>query len=161
MGMIHQGLRFFRGTARLLANHCLIPSLRHALFRLSGFEIGPDAFLNMEVRATDDYEKGLVRIGPRVAVAPNVTFVAISNPNNSALNKFPEFSKRGAIVIEEDAWIGTGVVVMPGVRIGRGAVVVSNAVVTRNVPAYNMVGGIPARTIRLIDSRADPEHPLG
>jgi hypothetical protein len=50
--------------------------------------------------------------------------------------------------VGHDTWIGHGVVVMPGVRIGNGAVIGSNSVVTRDVPAYAIVAGAPAKFIR-------------
>lgn len=54
----------------------------------------------------------------------------------------------GPIVIEDYAYIGTRVTIMPGVSIGRGAVVASGAVVTKDVEPYMLVGGVPARVIR-------------
>ena len=54
----------------------------------------------------------------------------------------------GPIVIEDYAYIGTRVTVMPGVTIGRGAVIASGAVVTKNVEPYMLAGGVPARVIR-------------
>jgi acetyltransferase-like isoleucine patch superfamily enzyme len=52
------------------------------------------------------------------------------------------------IVIEDDVWIGFGAVILPGVTIGRGSIVGSNSVVTRDVEPYTIVGGVPARLIR-------------
>jgi acetyltransferase-like isoleucine patch superfamily enzyme len=52
------------------------------------------------------------------------------------------------VVIEDDCWLGINTVVMPGVTIGKGAVVGANAVVVRDVDPYTVVGGIPARTIK-------------
>lgn len=52
------------------------------------------------------------------------------------------------VVLEEDAWLGTHVVILPGVTIGKGAVVGSNAVVTKNVEPFCVVGGIPAKLIK-------------
>lgn len=52
------------------------------------------------------------------------------------------------IVIEEDAWIGNNSYVGPGVTIGRGAIVAANSMVTKDVPPYTIVGGVPARPIR-------------
>lgn len=51
------------------------------------------------------------------------------------------------VVIEDYAWIGGRVTILPGVRIGRGAVVASGAVVTKDVAAFNIVGGVPAKII--------------
>jgi acetyltransferase-like isoleucine patch superfamily enzyme len=57
-------------------------------------------------------------------------------------------STKGAVVIEDDVWLGEGVCVMPGVRIGRGAVIGANAVVTKNIPPYAVAAGIPAKIIK-------------
>ena len=51
------------------------------------------------------------------------------------------------IVLEEDVWLGVNVVVLKGVRIGRGAIIAAGAVVTGEVPAYEIWGGIPARKL--------------
>jgi maltose O-acetyltransferase len=54
-------------------------------------------------------------------------------------------------VIEENVWIGGGAILLPGVTIGRNAVVGAGAVVSRNVPANTVVAGNPARVIREIE----------
>lgn len=54
-------------------------------------------------------------------------------------------------VIEDDVWLGEGVVVLPGVRIGKGAVIGANAVVARDIPAYTIAVGSPARVIKQYD----------
>lgn len=53
-----------------------------------------------------------------------------------------------AVNIGNDVWIGHGAVVMPGISIGNGAIVGANAVVTRDVPAYAIVAGVPAKPLR-------------
>lgn len=60
---------------------------------------------------------------------------------------------RGDLVVGNDVWIGTGAMILPGVRIGNGAVVAAGAVVTRDTPAYAIVAGNPARVVR---HRFDP-----
>ena len=59
------------------------------------------------------------------------------------------------MIIEDNVWIGEGVVIMPNVRIGRNAIVGANAVVTKDVPADCVVGGIPARVIRFLTAEQD------
>jgi maltose O-acetyltransferase len=52
------------------------------------------------------------------------------------------------VIIEDDVWIGAHVLVMPGVRIGKGSVVAAGSVVTHDVERYSIVGGVPARKIK-------------
>ncbi len=52
---------------------------------------------------------------------------------------------------EEDVWIGSGAIVLPGVRIGRGSVVAAGAVVTKDVPEMMVVGGVSAKPIKKIE----------
>jgi acetyltransferase-like isoleucine patch superfamily enzyme len=61
----------------------------------------------------------------------------------------------GPVLLKEGCWIGTGAVILPGVTVGRNAVVAANAVVSRDVPDRAVVGGVPARLIRHAD--AQPE----
>jgi acetyltransferase-like isoleucine patch superfamily enzyme len=60
-----------------------------------------------------------------------------------------ESSSKGQIKIENDVWIGTNAIVLSGVTIGNGAVVAAGAVVTKDVPPYAVVGGVPARIIKM------------
>lgn len=61
---------------------------------------------------------------------------------------FRERRQAKRVTIGHDVWIGHGAVVMPGVSIGNGAIVGANAVVTRDVPAYSIVAGVPAKPLR-------------
>jgi acetyltransferase-like isoleucine patch superfamily enzyme len=65
-------------------------------------------------------------------------------------------AKTAPVVIGNDVWLGTRVLVMPGVTIGNGAVVAAGAVVTKDVPPYAIVGGVPAR---IIGHRGPQEQP--
>jgi acetyltransferase-like isoleucine patch superfamily enzyme len=64
-------------------------------------------------------------------------------------NNYNDEYSKGKIVIEEDCWIGSNSIILPGVIIGRGAIVGSGSVVTKSVPKYSIVGGNPAKIIRM------------
>lgn len=55
---------------------------------------------------------------------------------------------KGPVIIEKNVWIGDNVVIMPDVTVGEGAIIAANAVVTKNVPAYSVVAGVPASIIK-------------
>lgn len=59
---------------------------------------------------------------------------------------------KGHVVIEENVWIGDKVTILPGVTVGRGAVIAANSVVSKDVPAYSVVGGIPAKVIKILSN---------
>ena len=56
--------------------------------------------------------------------------------------------KKGNIEIGDDVWLGTDALIMGGVKIGNGAIVAAGSIVTKNVPAYAIVGGCPAKVIK-------------
>lgn len=62
--------------------------------------------------------------------------------------KLSDLPYKGDTVVGNDVWIGTNVTIMPGVHIGDGAIIASNATVTRDVPLYSIVGGNPAKEIK-------------
>ena len=138
----------FKSFLRLVANHCIVPSLRTVLLRWSGIGIGRNAFVNMGVKFVDDWKKGMIELGDQVSIATNVVLVATSNPNNSFLSREFDVVREAPIKIERGSWIGAGAVILPGVVIGEGAIVGANAVVTRDVQSYTVVGGVPAKLIR-------------
>jgi len=92
---------------------------------------------------------GGLTIGENVLIGQFVSF----HPQNHVIDdpdrpiKEQGTTEQG-IVVEDDVWIGARVTVLDGVRIGRGAVVAAGAVVTRDVPPYAIVGGVPARIIK-------------
>ena len=130
------------------ARNTFFPGFRVQLLRACGFTIGREVYIADDLLIVEELaDRGNVTIGDRVSIAPRVTLVTSSHPNYSRIRAFAPLSQ-GPIVIEADAWLGSGSVILPGVRIGRGAVVGANSVVTSSVPALHVVAGQPARTIR-------------
>ena len=109
--------------------------------------IGDHVFLNVLCTILDCNE---VRIGSHVMIGPLVQlYTAAHDLQAEARNQGWEVAK--PIVIEDNVWLGGGAIVLPGVRIGRNAVVGAGAVVTRDVRPNAVVAGNPARVIREIE----------
>lgn len=125
------------------------------LLRRCNYEIGEDVFIGEDLIVIDDLEDDENRlfIHDRVAISPRVTLVLYAVPNWSRI-KDTIGTKKGKIVIEQDAWIGAGAVILPEVKIGEGAIVGANSLVNRDVPSYTVVGGVPARTIARVEKPA-------
>jgi len=132
------------------ARNAFFPSWRVQLLRWCGFKIGRDVYIADDIIIVEILEdRDNLFIGDRVSMAPRVTLVTASDPNDSRIRPFAPVA-RAPIIIEADAWLGTGVIVLPGVRIGRGAIVGALSVVTHDVPPLHIVAGQPAKTIRVL-----------
>ncbi|NQT93883.1 MAG: glycosyltransferase [Lentisphaerae bacterium] len=93
-----------------------------------------------------------IEIGNRVLVGSGVLITdhAHEPPPADAPSRDPRaggLSSKGPVVIEDDVWIGEHACVLAGVQVGRGAVLGANSVVTRDVPPFTKVGGVPARVL--------------
>lgn len=90
-----------------------------------------------------DGRKFHIRTGNDVSIGPEATILTLGHDPQS-----PDFAERGAdVVIGDRVWIGYGALILPGVTLGEGVVVGAAAVVTKNVPAYAIVAGNPARQV--------------
>lgn len=103
-------------------------------------------------------EKQQLRIGHYCSIAQGVTFVLSADHDVKRISTFPfkaqclrtarvEGTSKGDIQVDDDVWIGCGATILSGVHIGQGAVVAAGAVVTKDVPPYAIVGGVPAKVI--------------
>jgi len=132
--------------------------LRRQLLRMAGYVIGEDVYIGEDLIIIDELDdKARVRIGNRVAVAERVTLVVSSTPNWSRIRPFVT-SLHGCVEIGDDAWLGTGCIILPNVRIGRGAVVGAGSVVTKDVRDFTVVAGVPAKLMSKLDI---PDEALG
>lgn len=98
-----------------------------------------------------------VRVGRSVLIADRV-FISDADHNVADADvpiRFQGDAFLGPVTLHDGCWIGIGAVVLPGVTVGRNAVVAANAVVTRDVPERTIVGGVPARIIKPIQAKVE------
>ncbi len=103
---------------------------------------GKNVFLNSGCKFQD---QGGITIGDNVLIGHNVVLATLDH--NTCVSKRAELFA-APIVIEDNVWIGANTTVTSGVTIGKGSIVAAGAVVTKDVPKYSIVGGIPAKVIR-------------
>jgi maltose O-acetyltransferase len=124
-------------------------NIEHGAYFGSGrqVEIGDFSSIGVNCQVPSD-----VRIGKDVMMGPDVLIV-----NRNQNHRFDDInipmrlqghSESPPVTIEDDVWIGTRVIVLSGVRIGKGAIIGAGAIVTKDVPAYAICAGNPARVIR-------------
>jgi len=111
----------------------------------NNISIGSFCQINENCRLID------VHIGNYVMIAPNVQLIGGFTHKHDRLD-IPMVLQgeiyKGEIIIEDDVWIGINAIILPNVRIGKGAIIAAGSVVTKNVESYSIVGGNPAKLIR-------------
>lgn len=107
--------------------------------------------------SSDNRDHELI-IGDFCSIAGDVKFLLGADHPLDRISTYPFKAKvlgtgidaisRGDIVVDDDVWIGEGVIVLSGVHIGQGAVVAAGAVVTHDIPPYAIAAGVPAQPVR-------------
>jgi acetyltransferase-like isoleucine patch superfamily enzyme len=93
--------------------------------------------------------RGKVTIGSHVMFGPNVSI--FSENHGFADLDIPMISQptiRGEVIIEDDVWFGARSLILSGVRIGKGSIIAAGALVTRDVPPYSIVAGVPGKIMK-------------
>jgi len=108
--------------------------------------IGKGTFINSGVRFAAP--NAAIMIGENCSIGPRVMFETVSHDLVYASSSGGRRSTSKPITIEDEVWLGAGVIITQGVRVGRGSVVAAGAVVTKDIPSMVLSGGVPARVIR-------------
>lgn len=128
-------------------------NIEHGAFLGGGreIEIGNNSAIGLNARVS-----GPLSIGDDVMMGPNVS---IYTQNHETENIYKPMRLQTApkekVTIGNDCWIGANAVILPGVTIGSGVIIGAGAVVTRDVPDYAVVGGVPAKVIKMREERCD------
>lgn len=111
----------------------------------ANLKIGKGVFINSGVMFTD---LGGIELADNVLVGPNATIISVNHPLDPQRRHEVEMKP---VLVEENAWLGANSTILPGVKVGKNAVVAAGAVVTKDVPANTVVAGVPARVIKKIE----------
>ena len=138
-------LQLLKSIMGSLGESCWIePPLRVAYG--THIHIGNHFYANFNLTVVDD---ATVTIGNNVMIAPNVTLATAGHPIDPDIRiTGQQFSL--PIVIEDNVWLGTGVIVNPGVTIGRNSVIGAGSVVAKSIPPDVVAAGVPCRVLRPI-----------
>lgn len=146
---IEKKLQYMRETFAECGENCYIELPLHANWGGHHLHLGSGVYANSNLTLVDD---GHIYVGDKVMIGPNVTIATAGHPIA------PELRSRGLqfnkdVRIGENAWIGAGAVIMPGVHIGANAVIGAGSVVTKDIPDDVVAVGNPCRVLRLVSER--------
>lgn len=126
-------------------------------FDIEKVSVGVGTYGGLNVQTASDGPEKLI-IGNYCSIGPDVRFILASEHPYKGVSTYPfkvkfglqskEAASKGSIVLEDDVWVGLGVIINSGVHIGRGAVVAAGSVVVKDVEPYSIVGGNPAKHIK-------------
>lgn len=126
------------------------------IFDFNCVEVGKGTYGPIDVQMSRHDVK--LKIGNYCSIGGNVVFILSSDHPTNQISTYPfstivlgntrDAISNGDIIVDDDVWIGYGVTIMSGVHIGQGAVIAAGAVVTKNVPPYAIVCGVPAKVIK-------------
>lgn len=133
------------GGNRVVASPFCIAGIKNMVVD-EPISIGPNSVIYTTLAKV--YIKGHFVSGPNLTIISGDHHYVVGRflDTISDSEKIPENDKD--IVIEEDVWCGANVTILKGVTIGRGAIIAAGSVVTKNVPRYAIVGGVPAKIIK-------------
>jgi maltose O-acetyltransferase len=92
---------------------------------------------------------GKIKIGNNVVLSPDAKLIIPSLTLNKRYEDRTHIGKN--IILEDDVWIATNATVIGGVTVGKGSIIATGSVVTKNIPPYVLAGGIPARIIKVLE----------
>lgn len=139
---------FWQKQLHMIARATIAPGLRNQLYRWMGVRVGRHVFIGLDTWLDDQFPE-LVVIEDDVTVSFRVMVVV--HDDAKRLDRTEAGAGDGTVApvtLRRGCYLGAGCIVLPGVTVGENAVVAAGAVVTRDVPAGAIVGGVPARILR-------------
>lgn len=166
---------YYQCKLYLLRSLLFIPFVKKyhlPIYRALGMSIGSRCFIANDVKIIGDYSNikmdyntsiynggmvvanNKVYIGENTGIAHQVLILTSSNPRGPKNKLSRIYKKKSAPVsIGHNCWIGARVTILPGVSIGNYCVVAAGTVVTKNIPDYSVVAGVPAKIVKVLDAK--------
>lgn len=119
------------------------------LRQANNIEIGEGCLINHNNVLQAGKVDGKIKIGNYVHTGANVMIIAFNHAFDT--REIPTIQQDyydADVVIGDDVWIGGGSIILPGVRIGKGAIIAAGAIVNSDIPEYAIVGGVPAKKLK-------------
>lgn len=124
-----------------------------------GGSVNVGARTHIQPRCQLSAYKAPIVIGQNVDIAPYCTFYPYNHGMKAGQPiRQQALQSKGGIVIEDDVWISVGVIILDGIRIGKGAVVGAGAVVTKDLPENSISSGVPARILSMRSKSGRESH---
>jgi len=139
-----------REFLQLIRRHAIGNGIRVRLLKMEGARVGRNVYIGQEFLVFDAGRTELLTLEDDVGIGPFVIILIHTSPGAPFLEKvYP--TQTLPVTIKTGAWIGARVTILGGVTIGEHSVVAAGSVVTRDVPPYTVVGGVPAVRVRRIN----------
>ncbi|AKK74754.1 hypothetical protein OK18_02625 [Chryseobacterium gallinarum] len=134
-------------------------TLSHKVKNSDIIKVGNESYGEIITESYENSHEGL-QIGNYVSIASNVIFVLGGNHQLSTFTSYPlksmfiknspedDAQSKGTIIVEDEVWIGSNVIILSGVTLGKGSIIAAGSVVTKSVEPFSIVGGNPAKIIK-------------
>ena len=153
---IHYFLKQCRFSSEWRKNNSNNKTIARTIFPIDSVKVGNYTYGDLYVM--NWHNCNTLNVGSFCSVAGNVTFFVDGEHYTNGVSSFPFKSvlklgdevgvSKGNITVGDDVWIGQNAIILSGVHIGQGAVIAAGAVVSKDVPPYAIVGGVPAKVIK-------------
>lgn len=138
----------FKNNVIIGANTLVIVQNENSTKKLSSFIVGENTYIGEfnNIRAAG----GKIEIGANCLISQHVSLIGINHgirKDQLIINSEWDYTKH-SIIIEDDVWIGSHSVILPGVKLSKGVIVAAGSVVNKSIPEFAIVGGVPAQIIK-------------
>lgn len=134
-----------------IGENCMITQPFFSNWGGKNVHFGNNVYANFNLTLVDD---GDIYVEDNVMLGPNVTLVTATHPICPTLRK-SQMQYNLPVRICQNAWLGANVIILPGITVGKNAIVGAGSVVTKDVPANTVAAGNPCRVLREITARDD------